>query len=899
MRQRFFPGCRSRRTAAVVRRRAPSLEFLENRIVLTQLAYGLFDSGVDANGNALTTVGSQDPHWTLPVTQTGTNGMNAVTASLANGWVPNSATDAWISPTSSDQAAPGLYTYHTTFNVPSVGGRVSLTGSLTGADDVVDFQINGASTGYSRTSAYTGFLPFRVNGGVSVGTNTLDVIVRNGPGNPNATGFHIKSLVLNYLPNLTVDHSVETTASGGTVTNSGSFDDPDSSDNVTITSSRGTITQNGAHSGTFTYSESNVTTGGMVTVTATDSRGATRTQPFTTNIATATPTVTNPASQVSVNTSTYNIQGTAAVQSLVQVYDDANKDGVLDAGDTVVASQQLAGGGTTFSIAAPLTSKAVNDFLVTATAPSNSESNAMVVLAITQDAIAPSAPTVITPSAPESVKAATAIVTGTAEAGALVRISRAGVVVASQQLAGTATSFSIVAPLTANAANDFLVTASDAAGNESATAAVPTITQDSVAPVGTTGTVQGGGTTDDASTDTLRGTAEAGSLVRIYRAGEVVGSVQLAPGQTSYSITVPLVANAANDFVITATDAAGNQSAPIHLPTVTQGSTTPMIHGTVFLDVNANGVLDPGEAGLAGRFVFVDLNHDGILDAGDPSAVTDARGNFAFPGIATGSAGVVEAADKDSSDRNFVDQFQANSDGGMSIGVVPISAVAPVPVVPSPFAAAPGTDPNAAFVQSLYHSVLGRTGGDSEVALWSGAMSAGMTRQEAAEGVINSPEHRLEQVYTYYQQFLHRAPDPASITWVDQLLSGVSEEKVVKAILDSPEYQSAQQDPALYVRDLYIDVLGRQGQPSERDGWLAQLAGGESRQAIMAEFVGSPEARGQIVASFDSAYLRRPADSTSQGWVDALASPDGSATDVAVGFLAGDEFFDASRRGGR
>jgi len=420
MRQRFFPGSRSRRTAAVVRRRAPSLEFLENRIVLTQLAYGLFDSGVDANGNALTTVGSQDPHWTLPVTQTGTNGMNAVTASLASGWVPNSATDAWISPTSSDEAAPGLYTYHTTFNVPSVGGGVSLTGSLTGADDVVDFQINGASTGYSRTSAYTGFLPFRVNGGVSVGTNTLDVIVRNGPGNPNATGFHIKSLVLNYLPILTVDHSVETTASGGTVTNSGSFDDPDASDNVTITSSRGTITQNGAHSGTFTYSESNVTTGGMVTVTATDSRGATRTQPFTTNIATATPTVTNPASQVSVNTSTYNIQGTAAVQSLVQVYDDANKDGVLDAGDTVVASQQLAGGGTTFSIAAPLTSKAVNDFLVTATAPSNSESNAMVVLAITQDAIAPSAPTVITPSAPESVKAATAIVTGTAEAGALV-----------------------------------------------------------------------------------------------------------------------------------------------------------------------------------------------------------------------------------------------------------------------------------------------------------------------------------------------------------------------------------------------------------------------------------------------------------------------------------------------
>ncbi len=38
-------------------------------------------------------------------------------------------------------------------------------------------------------------------------------------------------------------------------------------------------------------------------------------------------------------------------------------------------------------------------------------------------------------------------------------------------------------PLTPNAANNFLVTATDAAGNQSPATVVPTITQDSIAPV--------------------------------------------------------------------------------------------------------------------------------------------------------------------------------------------------------------------------------------------------------------------------------------------------------------------------------------------------------------------------------------------------------------------------------
>ena len=52
------------------------------------------------------------------------------------------------------------------------------------------------------------------------------------------------------------------------------------------------------------------------------------------------------------------------------------------------------------------------------------------------------------------------------------------------------------------------------------------------------------------------------------------------------------------------------------------------ISGTVFDDYNTNGVQDPGEPGLAGQTVFLDLNGSGVLQAGDPTAITDANGNF-------------------------------------------------------------------------------------------------------------------------------------------------------------------------------------------------------------------------------------------------------------------------------
>jgi protocatechuate 3,4-dioxygenase beta subunit len=61
------------------------------------------------------------------------------------------------------------------------------------------------------------------------------------------------------------------------------------------------------------------------------------------------------------------------------------------------------------------------------------------------------------------------------------------------------------------------------------------------------------------------------------------------------------------------------------------------ISGKVFHDLNADGILETGEPGLAGWTVFIDANNNGVLDSGEQSTVTDAQGNFTLGGLPPGT----------------------------------------------------------------------------------------------------------------------------------------------------------------------------------------------------------------------------------------------------------------------
>lgn len=201
----------------------------------------------------------------------------------------------------------------------------------------------------------------------------------------------------------------------------------------------------------------------------------------------AMPVVTNPATATNTVGTTFNIQGTAEANSLVQVWRDFNNNGLIDGADAVVSSQQLAGGGTNFSISTPITQSTTNDFLVTATDAAGNVSNPPTnVPTITETTVPPIAPPVVTtPSAPTTVDAPTFNIQGTAQANALVRIYRdnnndgfvngTDTEVGNQQLSGGATSFSVSAPLAQGVVNNFLATAFNGTA-ESLPTDVPSIT---------------------------------------------------------------------------------------------------------------------------------------------------------------------------------------------------------------------------------------------------------------------------------------------------------------------------------------------------------------------------------------------------------------------------------------
>lgn len=61
------------------------------------------------------------------------------------------------------------------------------------------------------------------------------------------------------------------------------------------------------------------------------------------------------------------------------------------------------------------------------------------------------------------------------------------------------------------------------------------------------------------------------------------------------------------------------------------------ISGVKFNDLNANGILDPGEPPLANTQIYIDVNNNSRLDPGEPATATDAQGAYSFRNVPPGT----------------------------------------------------------------------------------------------------------------------------------------------------------------------------------------------------------------------------------------------------------------------
>lgn len=187
------------------------------------------------------------------------------------------------------------------------------------------------------------------------------------------------------------------------------------------------------------------------------------------------------------------------------------------------------------------------------------------------DAVAPEPPKLVgfaqdTGVAGDKITSASVItLSGTAEANSTVNVFDGGTRVGSART-GSNGAWSLSTPQLQDGAHSFTARATDAAGNTSAASTVFAVQVDTIAPLAPKVVAFGpdDGTIGDGITGTRRltlsGSAEAGSIVRIFDGGASLGTAT-ANVSGVWSFTTADLSYGAHKFTATATDIAGNTGA--------------------------------------------------------------------------------------------------------------------------------------------------------------------------------------------------------------------------------------------------------------------------------------------------------------------------------------------------
>jgi virginiamycin B lyase len=188
---------------------------------------------------------------------------------------------------------------------------------------------------------------------------------------------------------------------------------------------------------------------------------------------------------------------------------------------------------------------------------------------------------------------------------------------------------------------------------------------------------------------------------------------------------------------------------------------------------------------------------------------------------------------------------------------------------------------NERFISQLYINLLNRPVDPSGLAFWSGVLALpGVTRDRIVRGIEDSPEYRMDVVEVLYQHYLSRAADPTGLSTFMAVLATPTgtPEQVAEAIIGSPEYVNTHTTvvnggslAGTYIVPLYEEALGR---PIDSVGSATffPIADGNSYQ-IAVDILASSEYLQDVVQSLYHQLLKRDAD------------PDGLAT--YVGLLQG------------
>ncbi|OQD47688.1 adhesin [Enterobacter cancerogenus] len=357
----------------------------------------------------------------------------------------------------------------------------------------------------------------------------------------------------------------------------------------------------------------------------------------------------------STDDTTPTLNGTATANATVTIYENGQPVGTVLADGT---------GAWSFTPSAPLAAGS-HTWTATVTDAAGNISSASPDFTLIVDTTAPTAPVIS--QAIDDVGTITGPITsgqttddtvprlvGTSEPFATVNIYEGTTLVGTGTADGSGSWNILLNTTLTSGAHSFTAQATDAAGNTSVSSASFSLTIDTAPPalpvltsilddVGNAATpVANGGITNDAQ-PTLSGTAEAGSTVKIFDNGVQIGSVTVTGGAWSYTPS-PVLSNGPHTLTFTATDAAGNASAPTAGYTInvdTLAPAAPVISAVVddvgsvigpVTGTNPTNDTRPALSGTAEANATVRI-YDGITLVGTVTA--DASGNWTLPETTT------------------------------------------------------------------------------------------------------------------------------------------------------------------------------------------------------------------------------------------------------------------------
>jgi hypothetical protein len=146
-------------------------------------------------------------------------------------------------------------------------------------------------------------------------------------------------------------------------------------------------------------------------------------------------------------------------------------------------------------------------------------------------------------------------------------------------------------------------------------------------------------------------------------------------------------------------------------------------------------------------------------------------------------------------------------------------------------------------LKNLYQQDLGRTPDQPGLNFWLQAMQNGMTDEHIEASFLGSPEYIANHggtgsawVQGMYHDLLGRSPDQAGLKfWDNALANGAQPQAVALGFAASPEREGQR------VAKDYLAYLGRPASASEINYWVGQFAQGVRNETLVANFVSAPE----------------------------------------------------------